>query len=264
MKFAVALIVVLLLIGGGTYWLLDSKNTDTLIEETVVEESTSDLQPKPVVEPLESVPTELAQAEEQKDESKSEPLPSLEESTPWLKEKTETLLESPVFKGFFKQEEPIRKFVAAVDRISRGENPYRHLTYLAPSGSFKTEKKEDKIFIHPDNSRRTLALIEAVELLPVKRVLAVYQKAEPLFVEAYVELGNSDTWADAVNRVFDEIETFEYPETPIEIIGSKSGYIFKDQTLEELSPLKKALIRMGPEHADRLKLLAKSYRRHWK
>lgn len=257
MKFALVMIAVLVIIGGGTYWFLRSSQ-DEMTEEVVTEDVIQEVLP---VEVETADPESIAEVESQPIEVADDPVPVLDESTDWVMKKTKPLLEHPIFEGFFKQKEIIRKLVAVVDRMSRGENPYRHISYLKPSGSFEVEGEGESLVMSPENNRRTTALIEAIDAMPAHQLLSFYKKSEPLFEEAYNELGNLDHWGDAVDRVFNEIEQFSYPEGPIELVGRKGVYIFKDSSLEELSPLQKALIRMGPEHANKVKLLARTYHR---
>jgi hypothetical protein len=264
MKFATWFIFVLVVIGLGTYWYLSSTEKEDIVIQEVMDEPVSQPQTidEPVVESGNSGSEDLPGTEPE--QVFDDPVPELENSTSWVRTSLQSILARPVFEPFFKQKEVIRTFVAAVDRLGRGENPYRQTSWLHPGGVFEIQGEVDHQVLNYQNSRRFSPLVQALESLPQDQVMAFYGKVEPLLLEAYGELGNPDSWSDSVERAFRQVDSFSYPNQPIELVGSGGIYIFKDPELEKASWVHKFLIRIGPEHAEALKKLTNSYFYEWK
>lgn len=257
MKFTIGLVVAIILIGGGTYWYLSSRSSGEIPVE-VIEEST------PVVSEPEPVPEPLAEPVSQEPEPvPEEPLPSLDEADSWVFGKLKPVLTHPVFQGLFKQTQVIRNWVVAMDRLARGENAYRQLHYFHPGGAFEVSASDEKVYLSADNFRRTTAWIDVLNQLPQQELLDFYRLMEPLVLEAYAELGNPEPWSWVVERVHTQVQAFRYPDEPIELVGREGVYIFKDPELEARTPLEKAMIRMGSEHANQLQKWSKSTYAQW-
>jgi len=262
MKFATWLIFVLVVIGLGTYWYLSSGEQEDIVVQEIMDEPVPI--PQTIEEPVEDPGTIASEDLPETLPAPDEAVPELEESTSWVKTNLKNLLSHPVFEAFFKQKNVVRTFVAAFDRLGRGENPYRQMSWLHPGGVFEVQGEADHKALDPANYRRFTPLVQALKSLPQEEVMAFYGKLEPLLIEAYAELGNADSWSDAVERVFHRIDSFSYPKQPIELVGGGAVTIFRDPDLEEASWVHKFLIRIGPEHSETLKKLTNSYFSEWK
>jgi hypothetical protein len=81
-----------------------------------------------------------------------------------------------------------------------------------------------------------------------------YQRFYPLLQEAFVRLGYPKGYLnDRVVEVIDHLLDTPTIEEPIRLIRPHVLYTFSDPTLEALSSGQKMLIRMGDDHAARVK-----------
>ncbi len=75
-----------------------------------------------------------------------------------------------------------------------------------------------------------------------------------MFQKAYVELGYpNDYFNDRLVAVIDHLLTTPVVQEPISLVRPHVLYEFADMDLESLSSGQKLLIRMGDEHATRIK-----------
>ena len=261
MKFTFFLVFALLVIGGGTYWYLNSRDANGLTEEVIQEEHVGPVLPAEEPKDISQDRSDIADSEQ---DPAGEVLPDLEGSSVWIKESLKKVLTYPVFEDFFKQENVIRQFVAGVDRLGRGQNPFRQLSYLHPAGKFEVVEEGGSINLNKNNFRRVVPLMDGLSALPQDEVFAFYDRIKPWVLEAYAELGNPESWDEMVEKFYHQIESFTYPEAPVELVGREGIFIFKDPLMEAMSPLEKAMIRMGPEQSARFQKLARSYFTQWK
>ncbi len=85
-------------------------------------------------------------------------------------------------------------------------------------------------------------------------IAALYRRFYPLFQESYVRLGYPDAYFnDRVVEVIDHLLVTPEPHEPIRLIRPHVLYEFADAELEALSSGQKLLLRMGGEHAARIK-----------
>jgi hypothetical protein len=85
-------------------------------------------------------------------------------------------------------------------------------------------------------------------------VAATYRRFYPLIQEAYTQLGYPDAYFnDRVVAVIDHLLETPAPAEPIELVQPHVLYKFADPKLEALSSGQKLLLRMGGDHAARVK-----------
>jgi len=184
-------------------------------------------------------------------ETPSQPPPALNESDSYLVEEYKE--KAPFIDEALKGEHLIRKTVAAVDLIRRGENPSSQMGHLKPKGSFEVERRNGKVYVSPKNYARYEPAIKALESLGAEKLVQGYEFLLPLFREAYDELGNERTnWEERALETLDLLLAMEIPEGDMELLDAGGIYIFAEDAYEKLPPAQKILIRMGPENATRV------------
>ena len=92
------------------------------------------------------------------------------------------------------------------------------------------------------------------EALDTQELVTLYREYAPLCQQAYVELGYLDGDFDA--RLIEVIDSLLFtPEIsePLRLIKPEAFYLFTNPDLEALPAGQKALLRMGPMNAQRVK-----------
>lgn len=153
----------------------------------------------------------------------------------------------PGFGKWLKNNDLIRKAVAAVVNISNDESPAAHLESLLPAAPFKVKKKHGKIYLDSDSYKRYDQAAAVFSSLSGDTLVSVYRRAYPLIDEAFKDLGYSEasfdhTLQEAIKMLLD----VPVIETDILLEEKVTTYMFADANLEKLNPAQKHLLRMGP------------------
>ena len=86
------------------------------------------------------------------------------------------------------------------------------------------------------------------------RIMAAFHRYRPLIEQAYEEFGYSaEDMDNALIRSLDYVLATPEPAVPIALIRKEAVFQFSDPELEQLPPLQKQLLRMGPENSARIK-----------
>lgn len=187
-------------------------------------------------------------------EAPAQPLPALKESDPVLVDAIAALLGSDATKKFFDLEEVARRFVATVDNLPR-ESYATRLNPVKPiGGALAVSGADDTLAISDANSARYAPFVRLATSVDTQAAVALYKRFYPLFQQAYVELGYPDGYFnDRLVAVIDHL--LETPEVkgPIRLVVPHVLYEFADPSLQERSAGQRALLRIGPENAAKLK-----------
>ncbi len=258
--------VVLILLGLAAWYFLGSR--EPAVEEApppvlAVQEEAPAPAPEPVVEPVaeEEAPAEEPVVEEP-------PLPDLADSDPVALEALTDMVGSEPVDEFVAQEAVISKFVASVDALGGRQVPAVIQAVQGPGGEFQAtadERPESVILdevgdpipqfvVDPANYQRYTPYVEMLEAVDARQAAAVFQRNQPLFDEAFAQLGYAEgDFEPRLRAIIDELlATPDVPE-PVRLIKPEAYYLFADEDLESLSAGQKILIRMGPDNAARVK-----------
>ncbi|MDK1024125.1 MAG: DUF3014 domain-containing protein [Gammaproteobacteria bacterium] len=228
----------------------------------------ADKEPEPVTQVAIEIPAEVPQVEPEpeaepeieaviEDEPvpviETEPsfiLPLLDDSDQLIRDGVITLSNHPGIAAWLISDELIRKFVVLVDNTVRGSVPRKHVSFLAPEGPFKANKISEALYVLNEESYARYDLLTAIFAgIDSQRAVEFYVLLQPLFEEAYQELGYTNKKFDdavflAIGRM---LETPVVPQ-PIHLVRPVVMYKFADEKLESLSEVQKQLIRMGPKN----------------
>jgi hypothetical protein len=258
--------VVLILLGLAAWYFLGSR--EPAVEEApppvlAVQEEAPAPAPEPVVEPVaeEEAPAEEPVVEEP-------PLPDLAGSDPVALEALTDMVGSEPVDEFVAQEAVISKFVASVDALGGRQVPAVIQAVQGPGGEFQAtadERPESVILdevgdpipqfvVDPANYQRYTPYVEMLEAVDARQAAAVFQRNQPLFDEAFAQLGYAEgDFEQRLRAIIDELlATPDVPE-PVRLIKPEAYYLFADEDLESRSAGQKILIRMGPDNAARVK-----------
>ena len=151
-------------------------------------------------------------------------------------------------------EDLIRRFVAAVVDIANDESPRPHVGHLEPAGAFRVIESEGSLRIAPDSYARYDPVAAVLESLDEGRAVELYRRLEPLFDEAYQDLGYpGGDFEVALARAIDRVLDTPIPAGDVRVKRRVETYRFADPDLEALGPVDKHLIRMGPANARKVK-----------
>lgn len=187
-------------------------------------------------------------------EPTAEPLPPLRESDPVLVEALSRLIGAAALARFLEPEDLARRFVATVDNLPR-ESYATRLNPVKPiGGSFAVSGRGDTLAISPANAARYAAFVRLAESVDTQAAVGLYKRFYPLMQQAYVELGYpGGHFNDRLVAVIDHLLEAPDVKGPIRLTVPHVLYEFADPELQERSAGQRALVRVGPENAARLK-----------
>jgi len=115
--------------------------------------------------------------------------------------------------------------------------------------------------LNPDSYGRYDLLVSLVAGADLEFITETYRRFYPLFQESYLRLGYPDGYFnDRVVEVIDHLLLTPEPTTPIRVVRPHVLYEFADAELEALSSGQKLLLRMGSEHANKIKRVLTEFR----
>ncbi len=217
--------------------------------------------PEPAVEPVEASPTPTLTRPEPLDApplpqpvatEPAEPevvLPPLEASDAFVRERIEPM-ELP--RPWVEQGDYVRRLAVLAENASRGTYPRRQLAFLAPSGAFKVVERGEEVFIDPVSYDRYDSYVEELESIDPVRLAGLLETLDPLVEAALGEIGVTAPPGQVFAAAVKEVLSVPVLEGQIELIQPNVMYHYADPELESLSPLKKQVLRMGPDNVRRL------------
>lgn len=180
-------------------------------------------------------------------------LPELAESDAAVRELADGLSPHPLYDAVLGSEHLVRRFVAAVDNLSRGESPRPHLRMLAPDEDFDVTERDGETYVAESSFRRYDAATELLVSVDADRAVELYEQLGPLFDAAYAELGAPlGSFDAAMAAAVGHLVEFEVPQGPYEVERHINRWEYVDPALDSLSPARKHLMRLGPDNARRV------------
>ncbi len=247
-KWLIALLVVAAAaVAAWFFW--DGKEMPE-VAPAPVEQQAPAAEPEPAeplhpVEPLEVTPGDGELVE----------LPPLEESDSYF---ALALIDvfGPGLETLLTDEALIDKTVATVDNLTRSRiaEKIRPLGRLSGNFVVSAAGENGPFYLSPDNYDRYKPLVNILADADLDEIVATYRRFYPLFQEAFAQLGYPDGYFnDRVVAVIDHLLATPQPQQPIRLVQPHVLYEFADPELEALSSGQKLLLRMGPDHAARIK-----------
>ncbi|WP_343593364.1 DUF3014 domain-containing protein [Paracidovorax wautersii] len=225
-----------------------------------------------------SAPAEVASGPQNPVDALAAPapaLPALADSDAYVAKSLNELLGAQKVASFLQLDGFVRRVVATVDNLGRHTAASRLWPVQPTPGRFQVEGPEEAATqtIAPANAARYGAFVSFAEALPREGVVKLYAQLYPLFQTAYEELGYPGKYFnDRLIAVLDQLITTPEPKGPLQVqLTHVQGevpstrpwvrYEFADPQLQALSSGQKALLRMGPDNARRLKAVLSDLRR---
>lgn len=206
--------------------------------------------PQPEAEPVTEVTEPVAPA-----------LPPLEESDPLVLEQLGAAGMGPELEKLAASENLVQTSAALIDGFSRGLVLRKLLPLSPPTEVFSVELVDDQLYMNPVGYGRYDGLARGVENLDTAVLVDSFHLMRPLYEQAYAQLGMDPADFDnSVVRMLDRILSTPEIEQPIALERKSVMYRYLDPALEELSPVQKQLLRMGPDNIRRIKQQAATLR----
>ncbi len=181
---------------------------------------------------------------------RSQPLPKLDESDAEIVGGLTEVLGQDAIMQFLMPERLIRNVVVTIDNAPRQQLALNQRPIKPTPSAFATAGADETLTLSPENYARYAPFIAIVRRLDTKTLVSLYRGLQPLFQQAYEELGHPNSVFHA--RLLEVIRhLIATPDAPLEIKLVQPGvqYKYADERLEKLSAGQKVLIRMGRDNA---------------
>lgn len=163
---------------------------------------------------------------------------------------------------FLNLQEQARRLVVTVDNLPGNHVPSQLRLTRGVPGLLGVEQEGETITLSERNFARYDAIIGFAESLGPKTLGRLYAKFYPLLQHTYEETGFPENrFHDRVIAAIDDMLAAPSVSAPIRLVQPKVLYRFEDPELEALSPGRKIMLRIGPDNAERLKKVLRSWRK---
>jgi hypothetical protein len=120
---------------------------------------------------------------------------------------------------------------------------------IAPLAKFQVLGSGRTLSIDPASYERYNTLANIIDAVDVEGAARAYRRLRPLLQQAFDELGYTNlTFDERLALALGRLVDTPVPEDIVELRASSVTFRFADPELEELAPVQKHLIRMGPRN----------------
>lgn len=190
-------------------------------------------------------------------------LPLLNNSDSYVREELETMDGTSSLLMYLVSDELVRKFVVMIENISRGEFPERNLPMLYPQERMTVTELGSEFYLMDEQSyQRFNALVTSLTNISTESAVDFYQQLQPLFREAYAELGlRNSEFNDVLMLAIDNVLNARMAPQPQQLIRPNLNYLYANPEIENYSDVEKLLLRLGPENTERLQRRLEFFKR---
>ena len=171
------------------------------------------------------------------------------------------LLGDARLRKWFHTDSMVRRFVATIDNVPRQAVSMKVRSLQPIDGRFEAVREGDAITLGAGNAARYTPYVHALERVDAKQLAGVYLRFYPLFQQAYEELGYPKAYFnDRLVQAIDHLLATPEIAGALALKQPKVLYEFEDPQLEALSAGQKAMLRIGPDNARRVKAKLRALR----
>ena len=182
------------------------------------------------------------------------PLPPLDESDPDVVGGLTEIFGQEAVAKHVMPERLVRNIVVTIDNIPRQQMALNQRPLQSTPGDFITSGEEDSLVIAPENFARYEPLVAIASSIDAKTLVSFYRGLEPLFQQAYEELGHPGaSFTERLNEVIEHLLQTPTPRGQLALVQPSVLYKYEDERLEKLSAGQKLMIRMGVDNATVIK-----------
>ncbi len=174
----------------------------------------------------------------------------------------ESLSADARYRGWLAAGDWIRRWAVVTDNLALDDSPRKQLPFLAPAKPFAVEESGGRTVVSPASYRRYDGFAGAVASIDARAAAAAYRELHPLLEAAWRGLGYPQGRLDEVTaRALHRLEAAPVRDHPPEVVKGKADvWHYTDAALEELGPVEKHLLRMGPRNTRLLQAKAREIR----
>jgi hypothetical protein len=155
----------------------------------------------------------------------------------------------------------VRRIVATADNLGSDGVSMKVRAVLGTPGAVAVRPDGDAFVLDPSNARRYEPFVLFIESIDTRRAAELYRRHYRLFQGEYRGQGSPDRYFnDRLVASIDHLLATPDIRGPIRLVQPRVLYRFEDPALEALSAGQKAMIRVGPENAARLKARLRAVR----
>jgi hypothetical protein len=182
------------------------------------------------------------------------PLPPLDESDADVGGGFTEIFGREAVEQYLVPERIVRNIVVTIDNLPREKMALQQRPIRPTPGEFLTGGPEDAIVLAPENYERYAPFVQVLSSADAKTLVSMYRGLQPLFQQAYEELGHPNNLFNArLLEVIDHLLATPEPQGPVRLLQPGVFYKYADEELERLSAGQRLLIRMGPANAAAVK-----------
>ena len=175
--------------------------------------------------------------------------PPLDQSDGMVRDLVTTLSSHPGLTAWLVIENLVRVFVVVVDNVADGHTPDEHLPPWRPTRRFQTVGAAPDLRVHPLSHARYDTLAEIAAAIDPAEAAELYRTLKPLIAAAYSELGRDpDEFDETVLRALRNLVETPIVERDVRLIRRAPFFEFADPALEDLLPVQKQFLGMGPRN----------------
>lgn len=191
------------------------------------------------------------------------PLPELDESDDWIRERLADLLGAEAVANRLVDERLIERAVVFINSLDGRAVPLRMWPLRPLDSDAEIREAGERLFWDRSNAARYRPWIDLMESVDPEAAARLYVHHYRLFQEAYARLAPSqDYFNDRLVEVIDHL--LAAPEAPPEpeVESWEGRYRFADEDLEAESFGRKTLLRLGPGQAGEVRDWLREFRAH--
>ncbi|MFM8556122.1 MAG: DUF3014 domain-containing protein, partial [Betaproteobacteria bacterium] len=148
----------------------------------------------------------------------------------------------------------VQRFVLTIENLPSDSMSMQYRAVVAMPGSFVIERRDGEAAIAAQNARRYDAFVAFAAGIDARRLVSVYKRFYPLFQKSYRSIGYPEGhFNDRVVQVIDDLLSAPSPAGAVFLEQPRVLYEFAESSLERRSVGQRIMIRVGPEHAAKLK-----------
>ena len=176
-------------------------------------------------------------------------LPPLDDSDSLVRDLVAALTSHPGFAAWLIPDQLVRTFVVVVENVADGNNPAGRLTPLRPTQRFRVRGEAPQLGVDPASYARYNTHAELVASINPVGAAELYRRLYPLITEAYAELGHPDGgFNDTLRRALRNLLETPVLERDVTLVPRATFFEFVDDELEDLHPVQKQFLGMGPRN----------------
>ena len=245
---AIAAIVGIVLFSGGDR---QPPPVQEAVPEPVVVAAPAPALPREMP-PAPDIPARVEAAVERSPQPDSPAAPevTLEASDQELRATLSAATNSSLLSGALQKDDLLQRSAGAIDGLSQGLIPHKALPIAPPKVKFSTVAADGQTYADPGSYARYDSYASAIAGLDVDLMVSTFHRYRPLMEQAYASLGYpAQDMDNALIRSLDYILATPELTAPAALKRKEAVYQYADPQLEQLSPIQKQLLRMGPDNA---------------